>query len=126
MRNEDKLLLILREARTRSIQHPRRSRNRVGGGPRNSVNAGHHQDVALANKVEQGLEFEAVLEGGAALLLGPDHRAASGLESFDLGIERLERRVKRVRSRMSPWCSFSVSDGCDSVLPRLLNLATIL
>jgi hypothetical protein len=43
---------------------------------RQAVDAGDHQDIAFADEVENGLEFGAARDAGAALLLRTDHVSA--------------------------------------------------
>jgi hypothetical protein len=44
------------------------------------IDPGDHQDVALAKKIEDGLELLPAVGRGAAPLLGADHVAAGGLQ----------------------------------------------
>jgi hypothetical protein len=61
-----------RTARTMSCRSPDASGE--------AINTGDHQDVALPQKIKNGLELVAALGRGAAAFLGADHFAAGGLQ----------------------------------------------
>ncbi len=70
----------------------RDNRLQVAHGPGQPIDAGDNKGLAGVDEVENGLQFRASVQGGAAAGLIADHGAARSLKRLHLGVQGLVRR----------------------------------
>ena len=80
---------LLGGGKMRAFPQSRYNDLQIAHGPRQPIDAGDHQRLAGMDEVEDGLQFGAVFETGATLLLPAHHAAARGRQRRNLGVEVL-------------------------------------